>query len=307
MNLVLLLAIFLALCANGQEDSKDSSINYKTLENPFRSQKVNLLWDKARTKLTENKLKHLYVELKTHDKEVMALKKLKADDMDKEGLRESEVRKRFNGIMFSYGLAKPSDKQNEGLNHRALFKDKKLERLWQKANKVGLKEEELLLLKNEFQHHQEKLDQFHQLKEFEVKSQDGNLKSNSIHLLDDEDKETFDFNTLDGKAKALKEDYHRLHRLATNANPTEFVEPKVRGLWKLAQEADFNDEELESLRQELHHYEQRMVKLHHLKADFETDERLEEKKNRKLAKHADSVDKLHAELAAKIAARHSEL
>ena len=52
--------------------------------------------------------------LRTHDKEAMALKKLKVDDMDKEGLRESEIRKRFNGIMYSYGLANPSTKRNEG-------------------------------------------------------------------------------------------------------------------------------------------------------------------------------------------------
>ena len=35
---------------------------------------------------------------------------------------------------------------------QAIFKDKKLERLWQKAHKVGLEEEELILLKKEFQH-----------------------------------------------------------------------------------------------------------------------------------------------------------
>ena len=39
----------------------------------------------------------------------MSLKKLKADGMDKEGLKEAEIRKRFNSIMFTYGLAKLSD------------------------------------------------------------------------------------------------------------------------------------------------------------------------------------------------------
>ena len=38
----------------------------------------------------------------------MALKKLKSDGQDKEGLREAEIRKEFNGIMFAYGLAQPS-------------------------------------------------------------------------------------------------------------------------------------------------------------------------------------------------------
>lgn len=115
-------------------------------------------------------------------------------------------------------------------------------------------------------------------------------------------------NTLDGKAKALKDDYARLHRLSTNSQPTEFVEPKVKGLWKLAQEADFTTEELESLKSELHHYENRLEKLHHLKAGVNLiDAHLEGKMDRKLAKHSDSVERLHIELASKIAARHSEL
>ena len=103
---------------------------------------------------------------------------------------------------------------------QAIFKDKKLERLWQKAHKVGLEEEELILLKKEFQHHQEKLDQFHQLKELQAKTKDGNLMSNHIDLNDENTQ--FDENTLNGKSKALKEDYDRLHRLATNSQPSDF-------------------------------------------------------------------------------------
>ena len=104
-----------------------------------------------------------------------------------------------------------------------------------------------------------------------------------------------------------------------------FSEPKVRGLWKLAQEADFNDEELESLQQELTHFQKRIEKLHHLQAEqklvdsrhghkhfdmelnngMKTDGR--KKIDRKLEKTVDSIDKMHAELAARIASRHSEL
>ena len=53
----------------------------------------------------EGKLKLLYSEMKLHDKEQMALKKLKSEGMDKDGLREAEVRKKFNGIMFEFSLA----------------------------------------------------------------------------------------------------------------------------------------------------------------------------------------------------------
>merc|ERR1712062_143370 len=165
---------------HGAENStKDQIKNYSSLDNPFRSQKVNLLWTKARTKLSERKLKQLHTELKVHDKEQMALKKLKTEGSDKEGIREAEIRKQFNASQIKEDHAK--------LPTNTIFKDKKLERLWQKAHKAGLEEEELHLLKKEFQHHQDKLDQFHRLKELAVKTEDGNLLSNDIHLLMDEE------------------------------------------------------------------------------------------------------------------------
>ena len=135
-------------------------------------------------------------------------------------------------------------------------------------------------------------------------------------------------NELDGKvSKDIKKNYERLHRLATNTHPIrEFEEPKVNGLWKLAQEADFNAEELQSLRKELKHYEQRLQKLHLLTAeldmvdkrredenDVEKDDEIWEKTDgrkrmdSKLKKHKDTVDKLHNSLKNRIAARHSEL
>ncbi len=40
---------------------------------------------------------------------------------------------------------------------KAFFKDKKLNRLWEKAERAGLTDEELMALKQEFQHHQEKV------------------------------------------------------------------------------------------------------------------------------------------------------
>merc|ERR1712156_892923 len=109
-----------------------------------------------------------------------------------------EIRKKFNGIMHAYGLVKPSlrfedEKQNDQLKQaKSIFKDKKLQRLWQKAYKAGLQEEELILLKNEFQHHQEKLDEFHQLKQLSAGTIDGNLMSNHLTELDDEESEKFD-------------------------------------------------------------------------------------------------------------------
>ena len=123
----------------------------------------------------------------------------------------------------------------------------------------------------------------------------------------------------------MKKSYERLHRLATNTHEREFEEPKVNGLWKLAQEADFNSEELESMKKELKHYEHRLQKMHHLKAELKmVDGRREDREgweeeddwektdvrkrmDSKLKKHEDTVDKLHRTLEEKIAARHLEL
>ena len=43
-------------------------------------------------RLTEPKLKRLLSELKVQDKEELTLKKLKADGLDKDGLKEADVR-----------------------------------------------------------------------------------------------------------------------------------------------------------------------------------------------------------------------
>ena len=318
------------------QDDKDPILNYASLDKPFRMQKCNVVWDKARTKpLQESKLKLLYYELKLQDKEEIALKKLKAEMGDKNGLREAEVRKKFNGIMNAYGLTKQNsqDKMDTLPNHR-IFKDKKLDRLWEKAQVAGLEEDELMLLKKEFQHHQEKVDEYHRLKEMaETNTINGNRRSNEVHLNDDDydqdDTVKHLSNELDGKvAKGLKKNYERLHRLATNTQTREFEEPKVNGLWKLAQEADFNAEELESVRKELKHYEQRLQKMHHLTAELDmVDKRrgadgfedieneteywektdVRKRMDSKLKKHRETVDKLHISLADRIANRHSEL
>lgn len=47
--------------------------------------------------------------------------------------------------------------------NKSLFKDKKLSLLWGKAELSGFTSEELAALKEEFQHHQEKIDQYYDL------------------------------------------------------------------------------------------------------------------------------------------------
>jgi len=319
--------------------------------------KVNLVWEKARLRLDNSKLKLLHHELRVHDKEELALKKIKSEDGDNEGLREAEVRKRFNSILNHYGLGGSSAEVEGGLesnikSNLRVFKDKKLDRLWEKAKAAsgtsgkGMSDEELAVLKREFQHYQEKQDELHRLMEVSGKaSEDPSVlrekrRINSV----DEDFELFadeideadsvkHINSLqadeDSMKKELKRHYHKLKRMATGQPGTlDFEEPKVQGLWRMAQEAEFSSEELDSLRIELKHYEATVQKLHVMKAEISyMDERssdsnasdpnsdlsddlggdLRKRMEKKMRKHSDSVNEVHQELERKIFARHSEL
>lgn len=94
-------------------------------------------------RLTEFKLKTLYSELKVQDKEELQLKRFKADNLDKDGLKEAELRKKFGSIIERYGLGEHFDKDVEGnkvdsvVNSNNVFKDKKLNKLWLKAESAG--------------------------------------------------------------------------------------------------------------------------------------------------------------------------
>ena len=100
----------------------------------------------------------------------------------------------------------------------------------------------------------------------------------------------------------------------------------VVALWELAQEADFTDEELDSLRDELKHFQVKITKFKHLEAELKSvdqrhkkyhddeEEDVKEVKtegrkimDKKLIKHQEVVEGLQRDLELKIAARHSEL
>jgi len=179
-----------------------------------------------------------------------------------------------------------------------------------------------MALQEEFRHHQQKVDEYHAL--LELSGEDDDKRMNEIQReLEGEVFNIRDTNEFHRKAKDLKKDYDRLHRLATNQPmENEFLEPKVSGLWKLAQEAKFEPLELESLRQELLHYESRLEKMRFLQAElrlvderhggkygFDDDDKTEGRgiMDRKLNKHIEQVAKLHETLESRIMARHNEL
>lgn len=80
--------------------------------------------------------------------------------MDMYGLREH-----FEDVSGDYKRAKDqllNEATDDHIN-KSLFKDKKLNKLWSKAEAAGFTTQELLALKEEFSHHQDKIDEYYSL------------------------------------------------------------------------------------------------------------------------------------------------
>lgn len=326
----------------------EPNVNIRNINKPFRMAKLNLLWTKAQSRLTEPKLKSLFSELKVHDKEELNFKKVKAEGKDKDGLLEADMRKRLVGIMSSYGLLEHFDDVSNPQKHRdhepasgkvkymnkSLFKDKKLNKLWEKAETSGFTPEELNILRQEFEHHQEKVDQYYSvLNDVQMGDQDATRKNsvdtklehlNEIDQAEEGDDITKDYlskvNQLRDKHREIRDDYDRLYRLAMSGpDSREFVEPKVQGLWNIAIKANFTPDELDSIRVELSHYEKRLLKLRRMHVDAALEEELKKKSKDldklsaaeitedMIKKQTRKVAKLHLDIESRIAARHSEL
>ncbi|XP_061191122.1 alpha-2-macroglobulin receptor-associated protein-like [Saccostrea echinata] len=240
----------------------------KTLdgERPFRTLKVNQIWEKAQKLHSGPKLADLYADLKIQDKVEIELKKLKAEDMDKDGMKEAEVRQRLMDLLEKYNMKnvvsmpKPQDISNEipeTFDHQ--LRDKKLQKLWKKAEFAGFSESELEKLKEEFLHHQMKVDEYNSLQE------NFNLRDDyEDNLIDVEQNRVKKNKKLELKTmyKDLKTEYDKLESMAAGVNVPDksFQDPRVYELWALAQRARMSPTELESIKTELQHFEHRLQK-----------------------------------------------
>ncbi|XP_055381321.1 alpha-2-macroglobulin receptor-associated protein [Condylostylus longicornis] len=336
-------------------DSEKYDPEIRDLKNPFRMGKLNLVWEKAKHRLTEPKLKSLYTELKIQDKEELAWKELNSQHKDKDGIKAAELRHKLIGIMSTYDLlehfedtqdpvkTKPykkfHDKNDNNYMNKSLFKDKKLNRLWEKAEISGFSAEELKTLKEEFQHHQDKIDLYYSLleeigsetrkteqhenavneDELEIFNEITNLDNNEIPGADKHNDYSGNINKLRDTHREIKDHYERLERLtARGPNSQEFIEPKVQGLWRVAMASNFTEKELDSIKHELRHFESRLIKLRHLHADYALtkEKHKREKSNDKhdkfqemndhIKKQTRKVEKLQDDLE-KMIFKHTEL
>lgn len=109
------------------------------------------------------------------DKEELEWKQIHAET-DKDGQKAAKLRTKLIGIMNRFDLLENFDdyhkdhqaqkyakSKDDRYKNKALFKDKKLNALWDKAETAGFFPEELIALKKEFQHYQEKVDLYYNL------------------------------------------------------------------------------------------------------------------------------------------------
>lgn len=282
-------------------------------DNLFKINKLNLVWNKAQHSLGSTKLKDLKSDLAKHELDEINLKKMKAHNQDKEGLHEAAIRRRLLTILTKYNLERYYDdvhtpgeqesslssstsKENSAKSGDSpklnAFRDKKLDKLWKKAEKAGFSPEELMILHEEFQHQQDKLDEHYRtmsniddkLEKITKDSWENSIESS----LEDEIRWTKPKESPSDKKKRLDENIHQdlkkqyieikngihqLHHKVVSGKITPgddgFEETSTKQLWDAALDSNFTLDELDSLKEELRHYEVRIKKLKHFENQLE--------------------------------------
>lgn len=147
-------------------------------------------------RLTEPKLQSLYTQMKIQDKEELQYKQNNKGN-DKDGTIAAKLREKLSGIMKNYNLleleddshkyGKPvkhdkyiKDKYENHNNKVGLFNDKRLNRLWNKAEYAGFTAEELEDLKKEFSHYQDKVDNYYNALDEKIKNR---YESKAFHKM----------------------------------------------------------------------------------------------------------------------------
>ncbi|XP_062905590.1 alpha-2-macroglobulin receptor-associated protein [Mobula hypostoma] len=266
--------------------------------NEFRIAKLNQVWDKAqRLQLSPVKLAELHSDLKIQEKDELHWKKLKVDGLDEDGEKEARLRQNLNVILTKYKLdgrkdPKPSESNyiRESDSKNDVFDDPKLEKLWNKATTSGkFNDEEVEKLRREFLHHQDKIEEYHILRETVSRSED--IRENVISPLESHIKEDLlhtKHAELKNKHRNVQESFERLRKLIHQGydGDSEFSEPRVLELWDMAKRSNFSDDELGSIKEELKHFETKIEKHQHYQEQLDLS-------HQKL-KHVESIgDKEH--------------
>ena len=319
LNFLLLVAFFLPV-SKGSENQENE---------PFRMRKINLLWQKAkRLMLPQETLNELFVELQRQDRDEKKWKHQKDQGKDQFGDMEAVLRRNLMNIVDKYGLRSPDDKKSPRLEtgdhtdtnraHSATFiKDERLEKLWEHARTdAQFSKEELEDLRKELVHHHEKWKQYRELVNlvFTQKDNDRNVVGNEVPP--DQDAIAKLQDEMNMQQQEVDRSYRRLKRkVLQGTKDGEFKDSRVRELWKRAEAQGLSEEELEVLKEELTHFDNKIAKHDHLREQLDVAEDLlnqghehikakHDKLAAKVKEHRRYIKKLHTTLNHKIGPRN---
>lgn len=276
-------------------------------------------------------MEKLSIDLKHQDKIELDLKRIKADNKDLDGKNENEVRRQLRMIKKKYGLEDVDDFLNKNgiKNNDSFFKDKKLDNLWKKINKLDLTEEQLKILKEELNNFGDNLNEYHKLAGvYDAKQQKSNHINDENHI---DSLMNLSLDTMDEKLRQkhieLKDHYKRINDMIyskdilSKKSSGEFEEEEVARLWQMALKSDFNEEELVTLKEKLLHYENRIKKLNYFQGQLTksnqkrsneiSDDSINQQQHEHIVNRVKELDnhvkKLQTQLEQKILSKHYEL
>ncbi|XP_017272494.1 alpha-2-macroglobulin receptor-associated protein [Kryptolebias marmoratus] len=283
--LVLALCLGVGVLAGGKysrdvNEPKRSGSDEQTVE--FRVAKLNQVWEKAkRMQLSPVRQAELHSDLKIQEKDELQWKKMKVDGLDENGEKEAQLRRNFNVILAKYGMDGKRDvrslESNSLKDHETkdgdAFDDPRLDKLWNKAQNSGkFTSEELQSLKREFQHHKDKIHEYNIL--MDTVSRTEEIHKNVISPLEGDAKEPVlqqKHTELKEKMRSLNHGFERLRKISHEGfcEDSEFREPRVIELWEAAKRSNLSTDELDSLKEELRHFETKVEKHNHYQEQLE--------------------------------------
>ncbi|KAK1791909.1 hypothetical protein P4O66_013887 [Electrophorus voltai] len=242
----------------------------------FRIAKLNQVWEKAnRMQLAPVRLSELHSDLKMQEREELQWKKLKAEGLDEDGEREAKLRRSFHIILAKYGM--DGKKDNRALDTNSLkdhdpkqgdmFDDPRLDKLWNKAKTSGkFSEQELQSLRREFQHHKDKIHEYNIV--VDTVSRTEEIHKNVISPLEEDEKQNAlheKHTELKQRMRDLNQGFERLRKITHEgfSSDNEFKEPRVIELWEMARRSNLSEDALDSLKEELKHFETKVEKHQH--------------------------------------------
>ncbi|PIC26075.1 hypothetical protein B9Z55_018765 [Caenorhabditis nigoni] len=255
-----LLTLVLLLFITGYVENKKSQ---------YRTERINFIYEKALQHVTDRQnLARLEKELSGYDAIYLASK---SNRQGAQGTKElDKIDDKLATILEKYGLEKAVMAFKEKYKHKNLmqqtddneplpsdkFTDQNLQKLWSQAQTGKFSQKELHSLHGELKEVERKMRIYEdQLEDFKKVPHE-----NSIH---------HDIENIGEKTKKLKaanREYNdhldEVHRRVTSEEYSPFSEPRVKRLWKLAQENDkLSQHELNVLKDELSHFESQLKKI----------------------------------------------